>query len=172
MKLRLMIILINFYGLVAYNKLHVSKVHAAVSSGKSVIASGGDFRGLGKAFKGKNFSNGLFSGASFAKNDTDVTPAAGTIKISGQNSDLSGCKFSNAELISVNFIGANLEGAIFDGADVRRVDFSGCNLKNASFKGTKNLDKAKFCKATLPDGTVLTNENFIIGSKFKPYCKK
>jgi uncharacterized protein YjbI with pentapeptide repeats len=168
---RFLIILIHYCSLIAYNELHVSKVQEAITKGEQIIVTGGDLRGAGTSLKGKNMSKGLFSGTSFAKNDKDVVPAAGTTKIKNQISDLSGSNFSNAELISVNFTGANLEGTNFDGADVAWTDFSESNLKGASFNGTKNMDKAKFCKATLPDGTVLTAEN-AIGRSFKPYFNK
>jgi len=155
----------------AYNDRQVLKIQQAITKNKKIVATGADLRGLGSILKGKNMSNGLFSGASFAKNDTEVIPAAGTTKISDQASDLSGANFSNTELISTNFRGANLEGAIFDGADIAWSDFSDTNLKNASFKNIKNMDKAKFCKAILPDGTILTSQN-AAGLSFKPYCKK
>ncbi len=165
------IFLIQGYDLFTYNELQVSKVLQHIAKRTPIVASGGDFRGLGTILRGKNMSNSFLSGASFAKNEKDVIYTAGTIKISNQGSDLTGTNFSNSELKGINFRGAILERAVFDGADVEMTDFSETNLKNASFKGTKNMDKAIFCKAILPDGTVLTSENMTKGS-FNAYCKK
>jgi uncharacterized protein YjbI with pentapeptide repeats len=161
----------SYLNLGAYNELLVLKTQQAVANGQEVIATGGDFRGLGSLLKGKNFSKAKFSGASFARNDQDVAAAAGTIKVPNQVSDLSGCNFSEAELRSTNFRYGNLQGAKFDGADIDYADFTGCDLTGATFNNVKNKDTAKFCEAALPDGTVLTQAN-AVGRSFKPYCKK
>lgn len=172
MKIVLFIILISPLYVKSYNQLQVAKVKKAVSTQQQVVATGGDFRGLGDLFKGMNFSNTHFSGATFAKNDQGVVSAAGTVKVPDQASDLSGCNFSNATLISTSFVGANLENANFSQADIAWADFSETNLKGATgFDTAKNIDKAKFCKAILPTGITLSS-NQVSGGSFKAYCKK
>lgn len=157
----------------SYNQLYVSKVLKKTQTNYSLIASGVDFRGAASLLKGQKFQ-GELSGANFAQNDTSVVPLTGTIKIPGQTTDLSGSNFSNANLVSASFKGANLQNAILNGADIHWADFSGTNLKGAQFKGTKNISKARFYNATMPDGTVLsygfwTDSN---GSVFNAYSAK
>lgn len=159
--------------LYSYNQRYVSNVLKKVQSNTPLIASGVDFRGAGTLLQSKKFS-GELSGANFAQNDTKVIPLTGTIKIPGQTTDLSGSDFSNSNLVSASFKGANLTKAIFNGADIHWADFSGANLKGAQFKGAKNISKARFNNATMPDGSVLsygswTDNN---GSVFNAYAGK
>lgn len=166
-KIQFFIILIHSYNLLSYNVLHVSKVSQRIKKGDPIVASVGDFRGLGTIFKGKNMSKSVLNGATFVKTEKDPIQTAGTIKIINQESDLTGTNFSKADLRATNFRGVILEKAIFDEADVEMTDFSETNLTNASFNGTKNMDKAIFCNATLPDGTKLTS-----GQKGSFSCNK
>lgn len=157
----------------SYNQLYLSKVLAKAQSNNQLIASGVDFRGAGNLLKGKKF-NGELSGANFAQNDKNVVPLIGTVKIPGQVTDLSDSDFSNTNLVSSSFKGAHLENVIFNGADIDWADFSGANLRGAQFKGAKNISKARFYNATMPDGSVLsygswTDSN---GSIFNAYAGK
>lgn len=159
--------------LYSYNSLYVSNVLKKTQSNSPLVASGVDFRGAGSLLEGQKLS-GELSGANFAKNGTNVVPLTGTIKIPGQATDLSGSNFSNANLVSATFKGALLENAIFNGADIHWADFSEANLRGAQFNGVKNISKARFYNATMPDGTVLsygswTDSN---GSVFNAYAAK
>jgi uncharacterized protein YjbI with pentapeptide repeats len=166
-------ILLTSAYLSSYNQLYISDVLKKTQSNSPLIASGVDFRGAGTLLKGQKFS-GELSGANFAKNDTNVVPLTGTIKIPEQATDLSGSDFSNANLVSASFKGANLENAIFNGADIHWADFSQANLRGAQFKGAKNISKARFYNATMPDGSILSYGSWTDpnGSVFNAYQSK
>ncbi len=157
----------------SYNRVYVSNILKKIENNVSLIASGVDFRGAGSLLQNKKFS-GELSGANFSKNEKDVIPLIGTIKIPEQATNLSGSNFSNSNLVSASFKGANLTNAVFNGADIDWADFSETNLKGAQFKGTKNISKARFYNATMPDGSLLsygswTDNN---GSTFNAYNSK
>jgi uncharacterized protein YjbI with pentapeptide repeats len=70
---------------------------------------------------------------------------------------------SNANLTRAELIGADLTDANLSNANFRGANLNNANLTNAYLRGAKNLtdiqlDKAKLCNTTLPDGTV-SNQN-------------
>ncbi|MBI2344726.1 pentapeptide repeat-containing protein [Candidatus Dependentiae bacterium] len=156
-----------------YNQRYVLSILEKARNNIPLIASGVDFRGAGSLLRNTRFS-GELSGANFSQNDLNVVPLIGTIKIPGQATDLSGSDFFNTNLVSASFKGANLENVIFDMADIKWADFSGTNLKGARFKGAKNIDKARFGDAIMPDGTNLSYGSWtdVYGSIFNAYRGK
>lgn len=81
-----------------------------------------------------NFTNSNFNNANFS------------------NSNFMFSNFQNAKLSGVNFKNAKLKGAKFDGAYLSGSNFEGADVDVAS------LEKGYLMNATLPDGTVYTEE--------------
>lgn len=97
------------------------------------ILSGADLSGV-------NLTRGFLSGAFLSGAD-----------LSGaflNEADLSGADLSGAFLSGADLVEANLRGAFLSGADLR-----GAFLNEADLSGAL-LENAKFCRTTMPDGTV------------------
>jgi len=157
----------------SYNTVHIAKVIKSAQSGQVINGSRCDLRGSGSLLKSLNLSKCNFSGALFNANDANVVPAGGTVKVPSQVTDLSGVNFSGALLVSTGFAGTKCAGTNFDGADICYADFS-----NADLTGTLNLDKAqnsslaRFCGATMPDGSKFTGTTWqsSSGKTFYSHC--
>jgi len=154
----------------SYNINHVKKITEKIKNKQLINASRCDFRGVGSQFKGFDFSGAQLSGALFNIVNDNPTVISGTILIVGQNSDLSGCNFSQAILISTGFQGANLMNTIFDEADIDFVDFTNANLKGAKLDKAKNIETANFCGATMPDGSKCTGASWKSVAGTEIYC--
>lgn len=153
----LCILLMSSVYLFSYNTLQFNTIISAVKAGTSINASRCDLRGIGSLLRGLNFSKANFSGALFNVIHHDDAPTIGTIKVAGQISDLTGANFTGALLVSTGFSGALLQGVNFAGADVCYADFTNANLKGAiNLDKAKNISLARFCGATMPDGTKFT----------------
>lgn len=83
--------------------------------------------------------------------------------------DLTGADLTRTKLIEANLIRATLTGADLTGADLSRANLTNANLTNAdlreanlfeadltgaNLREVRNRNAAKFCKTTMPDGTV------------------
>lgn len=171
-KIIIWLLLVPIYAC-SYNQKYLSTVVQTTKKNNALIASGVDFRGAGSLLVGQKMQ-GELSGSDFSRNDKEIVPLMGTIKIPGQATDLSNSDFSNSNLISASFKGANAQNTVFNGADICWADFSEANLKGAQFKGAKNISKARFYKATMPDGTLLSYGSWTdqYGSVFNAYASK
>lgn len=144
----------------AYNARHVDQVLQIQKQKQSINASRCDFRGIGDAFKGLNFSGMQFSGALFDTVSDAANPAPSLVQIAGQKSDLTNVNFSNASLVSTSFQGAVLQKVNFAGADISYANFAGADLTGAKLDGAQNASLALFCGAIMPDGTKPTSDTW------------
>src|SRR5437879_5478278 len=142
MKIKFILFLCASSCLVAYNQMHVATV--LESTAQPLVASGCDFRGAGSMLQKVNWTGVQLSGALFNANEKEETPVAGTVKIQGQTTDLTGVDFSGAICVSTGFKGTVLRGAKFDGADIRYADFTGADLRGANLDNALNLSLARF----------------------------
>jgi len=168
MKLKLGLFVCMSSLVLPYNQMHVSTVQT--TKVQPIVASGCDFRGAGSLLQKVNFVGAQLSGALFNANGQEETPAAGTIKIPGQTTDLSGVNFSGAICVSTSFKKTVLRGAIFDNADIMYADFTGADLRNAKLDKAINVSLARFDGATMPDGTKCTGTTWQSASGKVFYC--
>lgn len=71
-----------------------------------------------------------------------------------QETELGGANLTKANLKGANLESVNLTNANLSGTDLSGVNLSRANLRDADLSGAKNLIQAKFCRTTLPNGTV------------------
>lgn len=168
MKIQVLIFFCVSSHLLAYNQMHVSTVQTTTI--QPIVASGCDFRGAASLLKNVNFSGAQLAGALFNANEKEETPAAGTIKIPSQTTDLSSVNFSGATLVSTGFKKTVLRNAIFDNADIRYADFTGADLRGAKLDKALNVSLARFDGAIMPDGTKCTGKTWTSASGKQFYC--
>lgn len=172
-KIMLFLMLLMSLLVETYNELHVSKIVSLSKLGQPINASRCDFRGSGSLLRSLNLSKSNLGGALFNANDTSVVPATGTVKVPGQITDLSYVNFSGALLVSTGFSGVKFEGANFDGADICYADFTGADLRGAlNLDKAKNSSLARFCGATMPDGSTFTGKTWqsSAGKTYYSHC--
>ena len=103
-------------------------------------------------FTGANLTRAVF-GSKTPKNEELISPR---LKMSGcdftnanlvsanlSRNDVRFAKFVNATLVGANFTHSNLVGADFRGADVTDADFSDADVEGANFDGAIGIDRAK-----------------------------
>ena len=80
-----------------------------------------------------------------------------------EGANLVGANLEGANLVGANLVGANLIGTRLKDANLRSADLSWVNFKMANLEGANlnkanltraNLTNAKFCKTTMPDGSI------------------
>ena len=74
-----------------------------------------------------------------------------SVNLSGAN--LTQANLCGSSLVQVDLSGATLSSADLRGADLNCTNLEKANLKGANLSGVVNLEKAKFARAIMPDGT-------------------
>jgi uncharacterized protein YjbI with pentapeptide repeats len=81
--------------------------------------------------------------------------------------NMAGANLANADLFETNFSNTSLSTANMTGADMTMAELSGVNLEwanlhKANLADVRNLDTAKFCNTTMPDGTLNNRDCLLI----------
>jgi hypothetical protein len=118
----------------------------------------------GRDMRGADFQNANLSGAVLVKANLSERPMEKrTLVTNFEDANLRRADFSGANLHMANFTsaylresnlsGADLSEAVLINANLKGAVLAGTNLKGAKTDGAK-WDDAKFCKTTMPDGTL------------------
>ncbi len=125
-----------------------------------VIEPNTDCTHVGQGLKYKDLTNADLRGA----NLSGLTLHGSSLR--GANlsqANLRGVEFDMAALVEADLSEADLTDAYFSLSEVRGANLQGAiltnvNLQHARDAGTVNLEGAKFCNTTLPDGTVRNDD--------------